>query len=378
MSVYCKKGSLVYTMDFQFQGSRIKESTGVRTITMARRVERDRRLGLEQGRTGLKKIEGPKLFQSTADTWLELKSATLSPNGHRIESTNLKHLASTFGKMFVNEIEVNDIAAYQKRRVAAGYANKTVNLEIGTLRSVLIYCGQWDRIQGSCDGGKVKTLKTRDDHGVALSSEQESLLLAACSVSHSRCLVPIVTVALYTGARFGVVRNLLWGNVDFARRELKFGKDKTTAGDNRTVPMGQRVIDSLKLWAENFPDRKPNHFVFPTERYGHVGQVYDTKPLKAIGSIKTAWGAAQVRSKVTCRIHDLRHTAVSRMLQGGIPFMQVAQIVGWSASNTVLMAKRYGHYSQSSLRNAMESIDLSWSPLKSHPSEAATPANLPN
>lgn len=385
MSTYRKKGSLVFTMDFQFQGQRIKETTGVRTKQLADRVERERRRGLEEGRTGLKKVEGPQLFQAVAVAYLEMKSATLSKNGYRIESTNLNHIYKTFGKTFVNSIEADDIAAYQKKRIADGYANKTVNLEVGTIRSVLIYCNQWARIQGegSKGGKKVKTLKTRDDFGISLTSEQESKLLEECSKSQSRSLIVIAIVALHTGARFGVVSKLKWSHVDFAGRTLKWGKDKTDSGDHRTVPMSNRIVESLKMWAENFPDRKASHYVFPSEKYGRVGHkfgregdasdsvVYGTDPSQHIGSIKTAWEGAQSRSGIKCRVHDLRHTAVSRMLESGVPFMMVARIVGWSAANTILMAKRYGHFSQNALRGAMESINLT-SPLKSHPFEAPT------
>jgi integrase len=59
---------------------------------------------------------------------------------------------------------------------------------------------------------------------------------------------------------------------------------------------------------------------------------------------------------LSCRFHDLRRTAVSRMLNAGVPLAKVAKIVGWSASTMVLMAKRYGHFSLNELRDAVESI----------------------
>lgn len=38
----------------------------------------------------------------------------------------------------------------------------------------------------------------------------------------------------------------------------------------------------------------------------------------------------------------------------GIPFSVVASIMGWSASTTVRMSKRYGHIGQSAQRRAVE------------------------
>ena len=57
-----------------------------------------------------------------------------------------------------------------------------------------------------------------------------------------------------------------------------------------------------------------------------------------------------------CRFHDLRHTAVSRTLNAGVPIAKVAKIVGWSTATIVRMAARYGHFTLNELRRAMESI----------------------
>jgi integrase len=53
---------------------------------------------------------------------------------------------------------------------------------------------------------------------------------------------------------------------------------------------------------------------------------------------------------------DLRHTAVSRMLDAGIPIAKVAKIVGSSPASMVRMAARYGHFALDELRSAIESI----------------------
>jgi hypothetical protein len=45
-------------------------------------------------------------------------------------------------------------------------------------------------------------------------------------------------------------------------------------------------------------------------------------------------------------------------LEGGVPFAILAQIMGWSASATITMAKRYGHIGDSSLRRAMSVLDF--------------------
>jgi len=188
-----------------------------------------------------------------------------------------------------------------------------------------------------------------------------------------------VTLAIETGARYGVIRTLQWGSVDFENRCLRWGKDKTASGTGRVIPLSQRAMAALSFWATHFPERTPEHYVFPAERYGAAGdqfcaKAYDVDPFKPIGSIKKAWEAAKLRAgrilkgipegtdseekvpPLVCRFHDLKHTAVSRMLNAGIAIAKVAKIVGWSPATMVRMAARYGHFSLNELRGAVESI----------------------
>ena|ERR1700674_5698567 len=59
-----------------------------------------------------------------------------------------------------------------------------------------------------------------------------------------RKLLPFVTLAFETGARFNVVRTLQWSNIDFKNRCLQFGKGKTKSGSGRVVPLSPRALSS--------------------------------------------------------------------------------------------------------------------------------------
>lgn len=380
MAVFRYKGSKVWTMDFHFHGQRIRESTGTHSKTLALKIEDKRRRALEEGTAGIRKRVRPLLLSIAADEWLEMKKATLAVRSVKIELANLAHLKPELGRMLVCDIEARDIARYQQRRLDEDASPKTVNLEIGTLRAILKRSGNWARLQP-----EVKMLATREDIGRAITTQEEAALLKACAQSRSRSLVTFVTLALETGARYGTIRTLQWGSVDFENRCLKWGKDKTPSGTGRLVPLSQKAIAALSFWVTHFPNRRPEEYVFPSERYGGNGdgfslspKAYHVDPSKPIGSIKEAWEAARIRAArilkgsvgetepetdqmdkiapLACRFHDLRHTAVSRMLNAGIPIAKVAKIVGWSASTMVLMAKRYGHFSLNELRSAVESI----------------------
>jgi integrase len=92
-----------------------------------------------------------------------------------------------------------------------------------------------------------------------------------------------------------------------------------------------------------------------------------------MGSWKTAWKAARKLAgrtlagkpedvegeQLAVHTHDLRHTAITRMLNAGVPLPKVAKIVGWSPRTMVKMAARYGHFTTDDLRSAVEAISSS-------------------
>ena len=357
MAIYRYKGSKVWTMDFMFMGQRIRESTHQTSRTRAQEVHDKRKQELRDGVSGYKKRSRPLLMSVAASEWLDLRKPAWSPKMYVIEKTNISHLSPEFGRLLLSDIEGRHIARYQQRRFAEEASPKTINLEIVTLRAILRHYGLWASVQQS-----VKMLPVNDEIGRALSAEEERALLNACAKSRSRSLSPFVILAIETGARYGVLRTLQWKRVDFLNRRLQFGKDKTVSGTGRFVPLSPRAMASLEFWAEQFPNRQPNHYVFPSERYGASGDefracVYSSDPEKPMARFKASWENAKKDAKLKCRFHDLRHTAISRMIDAGVPLPKIAKIVGWAPATNVRMAARYGHFNLESLRDAVATIN---------------------
>lgn len=397
MSIYRPKGSKVWVMDFMFHSQRVRESTGMTSKTRAKEVFEKRKHSLRDGSAGIRRQSRPDLLSTAAGEWQQAKQLKWSPKMASIVRYSIGHMLPVLGKKLLVDIEARDIAKYQTSRLAEGASNRTVNIEVGMLRQIMRKYGAWARIQAD-----VTMLKEKDDAGQALTPEQETMLLLECGRSVSRALFPFVALALETGARYNTIRTLQWGNIDFANRCLKFGKDKTASGTGRTIPLNQRAIETLKFWAQQFPNRQPAHSVFPSERYGLHGskgsfggtvQVFDYDAEKPVGTIQSAWRSARKRTQRHCptckdgtlvdrekpatgficascnlelaelpagltslRFHDLRHSAVSRMIAARIPLPIIAKIVGWSSSTMAKMASRYGHFGLEELRSAVESI----------------------
>ncbi len=345
----------------KFQGQVIRESTKSNSKRLAKDAERARRRELEEGFNGIRKLDRSKTLSVASREWVELKRASWSPSSVVREHGNLKHILLVLGKKLIPDIDAQDLARYQQARLKEKASPKTVNHEIATVRAILRRYRRWASIQPD-----VTMLKVRDDVGQAITAEQEARLLAACSKSRSRSLRPIVETALNTCMRVSEIRLLTWGQVDFGKRQITVGLSKTEAGEGRVLPINDRLFAVLSTWAANFPFRQPEHYVFPSEKYGAAGDEftacsYETVPTVPLKRVKEAWEAAKKRTgdeekgiaAVDCRFHDLRHTGCTRMLEAGVPFAVVQKVMGWSTSTAIKMANRYGHIGDLARRDAL-------------------------
>jgi integrase len=357
-----KRGN-IWWYRFKFGGRIFEESTRTPSKRLAERIELKRRRELEEGLHGLKKPVMPILFRIAAKDWLEWKAPALAPRTVLMHQTNLAHINKVLGGLLITDIEPVDISNYQKARLnkddhgKAKASPKTVNLEVATIRAVLRRHKLWAAI-----GDDVRMLPVRNDTGRALTPDEEAVLFESCAKSRSRVLYPFVVLALNTGMRYSDLRLLQWQQVDLVGRMVTVGASKTEAGTGRRVPLNERAFKVVVTWAQSFPDRKPGHYVFPSEQYGIATNartvcISSTDPTTPTTSVQEAWQLAKSRCKVRCRLHDLRHTACTRMLEAGVPLTVIASILGWSGSTMVLMAKRYGHIGTQAKQDAVAMLD---------------------
>jgi len=347
----------VWWFEFTIAGRRYRETTHTTSRALAASVERKVRREIEESINGIRPRMLPPLFSDAAGDYLVRKKPSWAPKTYVIETTNLEHLKPHLGRMLVTDITDRDIAAYQQARQDANAAHKTINNEVGTLRAILRRHRLWAQLAPD-----VRMLPVRTDVGVALTPEQEERLVRACAASRSRSLLPAFMLGIHTGLRNQELRFLRWRRVDLLAKAITVGKAKTPSGDGRVIPLNQTAARVLSTWAQQFPGRRPEHYVFPRERVGFSGtdeisQVYGTDPTTPIGSWKVAWTSARSVAGVQCRFHDLRHTCITRLLERGVPLPVVASLMGWSPATTARMAKRYAHFGDSAHRRAMETLD---------------------
>ncbi len=367
MGVY-QRGN-VWWYEFVFEGKRIRESSGSTRKEIAERLEWKRFEALNERRHDIVKPAKHKFFGgegrpksnvaggAAKDYLLEMEPHW-SPKTRIIHANSLKHLQHHFGKLLLNEISAKDIALYQRDRHREGASNRTINIEVGLVRLVLRKARLWSKIADD-----VKMLPERSEIGRELSDDEVHRLLAACKASASRSLFPAVLVSIHTGLRSQELRLLRWRQVDLIEGTITVGKSKTAGGEGRIVYLSAAAIKTLKGWRASFPESKPDHAVFPREKYGlrgrkgtFGGQVvpYKTFPDLPVSSFKSAWQSAKKAAGVECRWHDLRHSTASRLAAGGATDQTLQALLGWMSPK---MIERYSHVRSEAKRRAVAVFD---------------------
>jgi integrase len=146
-------------------------------------------------------------------------------------------------------------------------------------------------------------------------------------------LRPLLILALHTGMRKGEILNLKWTDIDFIRRLITIQKSKN--GQKRAIPMSEMLYETLK----RIKVRDISLKVFP---------ISDR-------SLRAAFSRTLKKAGITdFRIHDLRHTFATRLVQNGVDLYKVKELLG---HKSILMTSRYAHHYPESLRSSIEILD---------------------
>lgn len=144
----------------------------------------------------------------------------------------------------------------------------------------------------------------------------------------------MVTCALQTAMRKGEVLPLTWFQIDFNYKIIKVLESKS--GKGRDIPISDKLLKILK----SIP--RTSEYVFPNPATG-----------RPYTDIKHSWTTVMKEAGIkNFRFHDLRHTAITRMVEKGIPLPVVKEIAGHSKIETTM---RYTHVSS---RQKLEAIEV--------------------
>jgi integrase len=221
----------------------------------------------------------------------------------------------------------------------------TVNRLLSVVRTMLSLAVQLRWIERTpFNDGQPLIRKSEEVHRQrVLTLEEEGRLLAVCSGKRKH-IRPIVITALDTGMRLGELIKLRWKDID-----LKVGLITIIASHSKTlrrrqVGMTERVKEELgRLW--DCSPQDPDGSVFGLKSLGHAFETARQKAGLDEDVIDT--DGHVVRSRL--RFHDLRHTAATRLVEGGLSLAMTGNILGHSKPE---MTYRYTNADASTAKHA--------------------------
>jgi integrase len=102
-------------------------------------------------------------------------------------------------------------------------------------------------------------------------------------------------------------------------------------------------------FTRKFGETRPEHYLFP---FGSPGPKDPTRPTT---TLKSVWGSIRDDAKVSCRLHDLRHTAATKMAEAGTAESTMLSLMGHISRQ---MMEHYSHIRLAAKREAVESLSI--------------------
>ncbi|MET0073992.1 MAG: site-specific integrase [Candidatus Thiodiazotropha lotti] len=224
------------------------------------------------------------------------------------------------------------MARYRDDQLALGKSNNTVRLELSLLSHLFtVAIQEWRMGLVYNPVAAVRKPAAGPGRNRRLLPDEERALLTACDAASNPMLGWMVRLAICTGMRAGEIQSLRRKQVDLARRVLRLNKTKN--GNVRTVPLVLQAVDVLREALAHPVRPMDTDLVF----WGEPGRDGCRRPYE----YSPAWRRALKRACIAdLRFHDLRHEAVSRLVEAGLGDQEVAAISG---HKSMQMLKRYTH-----------------------------------
>ncbi|PNV84602.1 MAG: hypothetical protein C0627_00440 [Sulfurimonas sp.] len=241
----------------------------------------------------------------------------------------ISHLANTPMK----DLKKNQVMQYHSSMV------KDKNLAPATANKFLIFLSNAYKLShdfellpndiNPCKG--IKEFELNNQRQIFLTNTQAKRLLKYVELSPNQHLQFIIPMLLLSGARKREVLDAQWSDFDTLNNFWTIPITKN--GKKRILP----ITPPLQELLESIPKQSKYLFASPKTKKPYV-------------SIFNSWNTARIKAGLPeVRIHDLRHTYASSLVNAKCSLYEVQMLLGHS---TAKMTQRYAHLSNESLMKA--------------------------
>jgi integrase len=247
------------------------------------------------------------------------------------------HLKPEFEHLLAANVTSDMLESYVNKRLKEGAEPGTVNRELSLLKRGFTLAMQ-------STPPKIRLMPhfphLREDNirtGFVTDAEAERII-AECS-KVGLWAVALITTLFEFGFRVGEAVNLRVRQVDLANRTIVLNPGETKSGKGRTAVMTSRVYELLKACVMG---KQPDDYVF-------------TRDGKRVIDFRVTWtNVTKAVGLPDLLVHDLRRSAVKRMIRRGISQTTAMKISG---HRTESIFRRYAIVGEEDLRDAARKLE---------------------
>lgn len=244
------------------------------------------------------------------------------------------HIRPKLGEAKMHEVSVSMVTQMHQNMRADGYAAASCNRVLVLFRYMFNLAIKWEvphihkNPSRNIDLFKIEHHKER-----FLRKDEVERLTSALKHSQNPNLYHIVAFLLLTGARRQEALNAAWEDVDFGQNHWRI--PNTKSGRPRCIPLSPPIHHLLG----ELETKGQSRWLFPNPKTG----------LPYV-SVFSAWNTARQEAGLEdVRIHDLRHSFASFLVNSGRSLYEVKELLGHAHIKTT---ERYAHLSNETLNDA--------------------------
>lgn len=247
------------------------------------------------------------------------------------------HILPVLGKLQLDEVLADRITPLLSALKAKGYSTGTLNRVVIVLRHLFNLALKWqvDGITRNPTAG----LPIAPDvcRQRFLSEEEAKRLINSLEQDENEQAAKAILLLLLTGARRNEITYAKWEQVNWDRKILVIPLSKS--GKRRSLNLNTTAIEVLRTVAAT-----PNNpFIFPSPVTGRPSP-----------SLHFPWERIRARANLKdLRLHDLRHSFASFLVNQGVSLYVVQDLLGHSNSR---YSQRYAHLTSATLKDAAQKV----------------------
>jgi integrase len=259
------------------------------------------------------------------------------------------HINPVLGHLSMAQISPNDMASLVHGMRARQYAVGTCNRVLVLLRYAFALALKW-REPGITHNPAKDLPNFKQDNKIErfLSPEEATRLMTCVKRSESSMLEYIVAFLIYTGARKREVLDAQWRNIDWQEKSWRI--PVTKSGKVRHIPLSDGALEVLQKLQQQSTQTK-----LTVNKQAHEDWIFpNPKTNKPYVSIFYSWDTARKLADLpNLRIHDLRHSFASFLVNAGRSLYEVQELLGHADIRTT---SRYAHLNRERLVGAVACV----------------------